>query len=91
MTTPPVRTVARENSLHASLRGCTTAEVPTTGQRLELVGDFLRQQEGQEGSHAEGLISTGGLILLCFLGFAGTESCRFMYRDPTDPWSHLKE
>lgn len=65
--------------------------VPATGQRLQLVGNFLREQKEQEGSHAEGLISTGGLILLYLLGFAGTESCRFMYRDPTDPWSHLKE
>lgn len=91
MAITSVRTVARENSFHASLRGYITAGVPTTSQRLQLVGEFLREQEEQEGSHAEGLISTGGLTLLCFLGFAGTESCTVMHKDPTDPWSHLKE
>lgn len=85
MTVTPV---ARENSFHASLREYTTAGVPTTGQRLQLVQDFLREQEEQEGGHAEGLTSTAGLILLCFLSFAGTGSSRLMYRDPTDPWSH---
>ena len=63
---------------------------PLVRDYIQVVGDFLSEQE-QEGSRAEGLISSGGLILLYFLGFTGTESCRCMYRDPTDPWSHLKD